>query len=129
MTASRLPLDGLRLLIVEDQYMVAADMKRIVERLGGEVVGPLPNHRIATAVLATEPVDLAILDINIDGQMTYEVAELLTARNVPFIFATGYDSCAIDPRFADAPHLEKPVADSALVDAVGRIDRFRRPAA
>jgi CheY-like chemotaxis protein len=108
------PLAGRSVLIVEDQYLIADEMCALVERLGGTVVGPAPRVSAALAALASRRPDLALLDVNLDGEHIYPVAEALREAGIPFVFMTGYDPWAIDSRFSDAPHLEKPIALPAL---------------
>ncbi|MBI0535918.1 response regulator [Roseomonas sp. KE2513] len=105
-------------LIVEDQYLIADELRTLVERLGGRVLGPVGQVAAAIRLLAEEKPDLALLDVNLDGEEVYTVAEALSTAGVPFVFATGYDSWIIDPRFSDTPLLEKPVALPALVAAL-----------
>jgi CheY-like chemotaxis protein len=101
-------------LIVEDQYLIADEMCALVERLGGTVVGPVAQVSAALAILAAGRPDLALLDVNLDGETVYTVADALQAAGTPFIFTTGYDAGTLDPRFGDTPHLEKPIGMPAL---------------
>jgi len=114
-------LAGRSVLVVEDQYLIADEMRRMIERLGGRVLGPVPRVHAALDILKTEQVDLALLDVNLDGEEVYAVAESLRASGVPFVFITGYDPWTIDPRFSGAPHLEKPVGIPALLEALNAV--------
>ena len=103
-------LEGLRILVVEDEYLIADDMRDVLLDAGADVLGPVPNVAAAASLVAAESrVDAALLDINLGGTMVFEFADTLKARAVPFAFATGYDSSAIPDRFAEVPRLEKPV--------------------
>ena len=115
------PLAGYTVLIVEDQFLIADEMCTMVERLGGTVIGPVPRVSAALEALERSRPDLALLDVNLDGERVYPVSEALRATGTPFLFATGYDSQSIDPRFADVPQLEKPISLSALAGALGRM--------
>src|SRR3712207_9567412 len=84
-----------RVLIVEDEYFLADDMAKALEQLGAHVVGPVPTTDKALALLADEPVDAAILDINPKGQMVFPVADALREEGVPLVFATGSDPGAV----------------------------------
>lgn len=107
-------LAGLRILVVEDQFLIADDMRRAVAELGGEVVGPCPTVEAAQAVLAERPVDFAILDLNLQGDEVFPVAGELKRRAIPFAFATGYEAWVVPPEFQDRPLLHKPVASKEL---------------
>src|SRR5882724_2298726 len=87
MTAS---LEGVRVLLVEDEYLVAALIEEILEIAGCIVTGPIP--RLAQAVDAAdhEACDAAVLDVNLAGERIYPVADILSRRNIPFVFVTGY---------------------------------------
>src|SRR3712207_6367004 len=87
-----------RVLVVEDEFYIADEMALALQKLGAEVVGPVPTKDKALALLASEErIDAAILDINLKGQAVYPVADALAERGVPFVFATGYDQAAVPP--------------------------------
>ena len=103
-------LKGRRVLVVEDEYMLAEDLREGLESQGAEVMGPVATVADALELLRSGPApDLAILDINLGGEMAYPVADALRARDIPFIFATGYNAQAIPKAYADVPRAEKPV--------------------
>ncbi len=103
-------LRGLCVLVVEDEYMLAEDLRAGLEEQGAKVLGPIPSVSEALKALADGPApDAAILDINLGGEMVYPVAEALRARGIPFIFATGYEAWAIPETYADVPLCVKPV--------------------
>lgn len=114
-------LAGRCVLIVEDHYLIADDLRTLVERLGGRVLGPVGQVAAAIRLLSQEKPDLALLDVNLDGEAVYTVAEALGTAGVPFVFATGYDSWIIDSRFSGTPLLEKPIGLPALVAALGEL--------
>ncbi len=104
-------LAGKRILVVEDQYLLAADLKRSLEKFGATVIGPAATVERALALIrdAVPPLDAAILDINLEfGGTAYPVAEVLRAQNVPFVFATGYDRGSIRQDFDDVMNIGKP---------------------
>jgi len=112
-------LSGCRILIVEDEYFLADDMVRVLSSSGAEIVGPIGEADEALAALdGSTPIDCAILDINIRGEMVYPVASALRSRNIPFVFATGYDQAAIPAEFEDIPRWEKPFDPAALAGAL-----------
>ena len=74
----------------------------------------------ACSVTSRTPLDGAVLDINLHGEMSYPVAALLTETGTPFLFVTGYDSWTIDDRYRDVPRYEKPVHSADVVVALFR---------
>jgi CheY-like chemotaxis protein len=103
------PTAGLRILLVEDEAMVAMIIEDTLADLGCEIVGPMASveHALAAAKTA-DRIDGAFLDVNLRGELVYPVAEALTSRGIPFAFVTGYGEKGIDARFRDAPVLTKP---------------------
>ncbi len=112
---------GLRVLLVEDSYLIAQDLERVLTALGCAVVGPAGTVESACALAAGPGVDAGILDINLHGQSSAPVASLLRKRQKPFFFVTGYGSGAILPdEFRRYRRLLKPIAPMDLVDAMRR---------
>ena len=108
-------LRGRRLLIVEDEYMIAADLAYTLEDRGVEVVGPVGSVDEALALVEAEGrLDGAVLDLNLGNDRAYPVADALLARGVPFVFATGYGREVIPAAYAEVPRCEKPIEMSAL---------------
>lgn len=103
-----------RVLIVEDQYLIADEMRRAVAALGGVVVGPSPSVAAARRRLDEERVDLALLDINLGGEDVFPLTDELVASGVPVIFATGYDDEMIPDRYQGCGRIQKPVSKGAL---------------
>jgi len=126
-TDAELPLAGRKVLVVEDQYLIAEDLCELVEVLGGEVIGPTSRVGSALAALRSDRPDLALLDVNLEEELAYPVAVALRQQGIPFVFTTGYDASVIDPRFADVPHLGKPISQGKLAEAVRKL--LDRPAA
>jgi CheY-like chemotaxis protein len=110
-------LKGRRFLVVEDEYLIAADLTASLELLGVEVVGPAASVDEALVLVANDRgrLDGAVLDINLRNERVYPVADLLAARGVPFAFTTGYDDVVIPRAYACAPRWEKPVDKAQLV--------------
>lgn len=115
-------LRGCRVLVVEDEYMLADELVTELMAEGAIVVGPAGSVERALQVAGAEPwIDGAILDANIRGTMVFPVADLLRERGVPFIFATGYDTTIFPPRFAQAARCGKPVDLKLVTQAIGRM--------
>jgi CheY-like chemotaxis protein len=111
-------LTGKRILIVEDEYLIAADLADGIEAAGAEVIGPLGTVPQALSELAdeTHPAPhAASLDVNLRGVEVFPVADALRARGVPFVFCTGYDLGNIPARYSDVPRFEKPVDMTLLI--------------
>jgi CheY-like chemotaxis protein len=102
-------LRGMRVLIVEDEFLIAQDLASTIEDLGGEVVGPVPSLAEALEKIADDPPDVAVLDINLSGEMVFPAAEDLRRRAIPFVFTTGYsDTYKPLDVFPGVPCLRKP---------------------
>jgi len=113
-------MSGRRLLIVEDEYLLAEDMRQALEAAGATVIGPVGTLARAIAMVdSVAGIDAAVLDINLAGEAVYPVAEKLLSRGVPFVFVTGYETDAIPKCFARVPVLEKPVDMTALARMLG----------
>jgi two-component sensor histidine kinase/DNA-binding response OmpR family regulator len=108
------PASPSRMLIAEDEALVAIMMEDVAIELGWSVVGPFSRTADALAAAKTDDIHAAILDVNLGGETVYPVADTLMARGVPFVFATGYGAESIDRRFACAPVLQKPIDRQAL---------------
>jgi CheY-like chemotaxis protein len=105
-------LRGRRVLVVEDEYLIAEDLREQLLSCGAEVLGPLACVADALALLEDGAAPCgAILDIGlVRDERVYPVADALRARGISFVFATGYDASAIPDAYADVPRTEKPVA-------------------
>jgi DNA-binding response OmpR family regulator len=111
---------GSRILVVEDEYLLADDLYHTLTDAGAEVLGPIASVEDATAFIAREPsIDAAVLDVNLRGEMVFPVADALRERGVPFAFATGYDEWALPERFAKAPRVEKPFQGHKVTSVLG----------
>jgi DNA-binding response OmpR family regulator len=110
------PLQGLRVLIVEDNLFVGIELKQSLSDLGCEPVGPVARVEQAMRLARDETLNGALLDVDLHGELTFAVAEELERRGVPVIFASGYDDGdAIFPvRFVRHPRLRKPFGEDDL---------------
>jgi CheY-like chemotaxis protein len=124
MTDAGATLAGRRVLVVEDEYFLADDMAQALQKLGAEVVGPVPTRDKAMALLSSgERIDAAVLDINLKGQTVFPVADALKERGIPFVFTTGYTESTVPPAYRDAPRWEKPFNPQDLANALPGILR------
>lgn len=113
-------LNGLKILVLEDNLVIAMDVELLLQDLGA-VVETVATANAALAKLADFSPDVAVLDINLDQGTSLPVAELLIAHNIPFIFATGYsDPSMLPERFANILILPKPFETAALERALAQ---------
>ena len=113
-------LEGLRVLVVEDEFLVAMDIELALNDLGCEVVGPIAELASALRTAQRETLDLALLDVNLGGEPVTAVAEALVARAVPIVFCTGYQVENLCSRYPAAPTLMKPFQPADLRNALER---------
>jgi CheY-like chemotaxis protein len=107
-------LQGVRVLVVEDEAAISLLLEDMLLDFGCEVIGPAARLSAALDVVGRESIDLAILDVNVAGEPIYPVAEALAQRGVPFVFSTGYGSAGIKDVYRDRPVLQKPFAQHDL---------------
>ncbi len=107
-------LVGLRILVVEDEGAVAFLIEDMLEDLGCRVVGSIASLPKALQAATNASFDLATLDVNLNGQLVFPVAEILQRRQLPFLFSTGYGRAAIPDTFQSYEVLNKPFAQEEL---------------
>ncbi|MFZ0721268.1 MAG: response regulator [Xanthobacteraceae bacterium] len=103
-----------RVLLVEDEALVAMMIQETMTEFGFQVIGPVSTASEALAAARNSQFEAAVLDINLGDGMVYTVAEILSKRGVPFVFVTGYDAESVDSRFAGVPVLQKPIERNML---------------
>jgi CheY-like chemotaxis protein len=129
MTPMPQELRGLRILVVEDSFLVAELLRDLLDECGCEVVGPAPRVPLALQLCKEEALDGALLDINLGGESCFPVAHYLQEKRVPFLFLSGYDDSAMIPAaLRHVPRLAKPfdrieVARTAALHFVAAKDR------
>ena len=112
-------LAGLRILIVEDEFLLAMELETLLQQRGCMVLGPVSSVGQALTMLDGEQPDIALLDVNLKGERATPVAAALHARGVPFILLTGYSVLQLsEPELRTAPRIDKPVNCGALKRAV-----------
>jgi len=103
------PFTGRRLLIVEDEFLIALELKRIIEELGGSVIGPVGSVESALQLLSNTTADAALLDVNLRERRVMPVAEACQAKGIPFALVTAYGRLELDqPLLQSAPRVHKP---------------------
>jgi DNA-binding response OmpR family regulator len=114
-------LEGVRVLVVEDEYLVAVLIEEILESAGCIVRGPIPRLPDALDAVDHNDFDAAVLDVNLAGERIDPVAQALSRRKVPFVFVTGYGEGVLSEEFAERPRLCKPFRMADLLGAVSNI--------
>lgn len=107
-----------RVLLVEDEALVAMATQLMLEDFGVIVLGPATTIDEAIDVIETEEIDLAVLDINLKGTPSYPIADELTSKSIPFLFVTGYDK---PDQHKDAPVLNKPIREARLEAMIAKM--------
>jgi CheY-like chemotaxis protein len=119
---SKRELSNRKVLVVEDEMMIAMLIEDMLDEFGCRLVGPATSVPRALELIASESIEVAILDLNLDGKDTYAIADALQRKNVPFIFATGYGSAGLRQEYENRPVLQKPFQqkdlEAALADAL-----------
>jgi PAS domain S-box-containing protein len=105
---------GKRIMVVEDEALVALALREALDEMGFSVLGPFNRISEAMVALRNNRVDAAVLDVNLGGELIYPLADVLTADHVPFVFITGYGAEEIEPRYSKIPILQKPIEPGAL---------------
>jgi CheY-like chemotaxis protein len=114
-------LDGYRILVAEDEPLVAMLLEDVLLDAGAIILGPAATVRHALSLAATERPDAAVLDFNLSGETCVAVADALAAAGVPFLVATGYGGDSPLPRHAGIEVLQKPYDPVLLVAALGKL--------
>lgn len=109
-------LHGMRILIVEDEAYFAADLAEEMRSRGAEVIGPVGTVEEAMRAVASNWIDHAVLDVDLDGRMSFEIADRLESAAIPYVFATALSADALPARFWRKPRLEKPFRTAALAE-------------
>jgi CheY-like chemotaxis protein len=120
-SAGQLPLAGCRVLVLEDEYYIAADLEAALSSAGAEVVGTIGELSKALEQVAHDAFDIAVVDINLRGESAYMIAHELQRLRIPFVFATVYGAKDIPARFRDVPVWRKPYEMKGLVADVARL--------
>lgn len=107
-------LNGVRVLIVEDEAAIAMLLEDMLLDFGCEVVGPVARVAAALEAVKDESFGVAILDVNLAGEPIFAVAEALARRGLPFVFSTGYGASGIQDPFRDRPVIQKPFTQHEL---------------
>jgi DNA-binding response OmpR family regulator len=117
-------LEGIRVLVVEDEFLVATLIEDMLMAAGCVVAGPIPRLSEALDAVDRGTFDAAVLDVNLGGDRVYPVADALSRRNVPFVFVTGYGTGVLSGEHAERPRLCKPFK---MADLLGKLSSMVAP--
>lgn len=118
---SETKLAGKRVLVVEDESLVSMMLEDYLEELGCVLAGSAARLPSAQDAARTLTFDVAVLDVNLDGQESFSVADILTRRNIPFVFSTGYGGGGLPDRLKGTPVLQKPFLQADLARVLSRV--------
>lgn len=128
MSRTAASLTGCRILVVEDEYLIAMEVKRWLQAAGAEVIGPVPSVDKALDLIEDQRLDAAVLDVNLGyGDDVYQVAYKLDVLGVPYLFATGDIRVSEASEYAARPRLEKPFVEAELVRALVKLTTSAEP--
>jgi two-component SAPR family response regulator len=125
MSATRI-LAGRRILVIEDEFLIAMEVSQMISDLGGEVVGPSSSVAIAEDLLVNSTVDGAVVDVRLGRETTADFVEILRTRGVPLVLTTGYSDDSLPPGLSQIPRLTKPYSKAGFEEIVKR-HLVRRP--
>ena len=115
---------GLRVIVVEDDSMICLLIEDMLSELGCKVVGTASDLKRATELAQRdESIDVAILDVNLRGQLVFPVADILSKRGIPFLFASGMGAEGLPPDWQGHCSVQKPMTMATLATALGRAIR------
>ena len=111
-----------RVLVVEDEYMIAQEIAEALSDAGAETLGPVPRISDAMRLVTAESrIDGALLDVNLGGEAVWPLVDMLLARSVPILLASGYDASAVPLAYTHLPRCEKPATGHDLARALVRV--------
>jgi DNA-binding response OmpR family regulator len=129
--ATKVAQEAFRILVVEDSFLLVTTLELVFDDLGWKIIGPATRKAEALALAQVESFDAALLDVNLDGEMSWEIASYLRERQIPFVFSTGYDVTNVLPDFlVGSAIIGKPYKSQELewrlrqVITDGRADRL-----
>jgi len=110
-----------RVLVVEDEYLIASDLRRQLTAAHAKVVGPVADVATGCRLAETEPLDAAVIDVNLNGEWSFALADRLTTMGIPYLFVTGYDGSSLPEVYRATPRLTKPYAQAVMIAAVSAL--------
>jgi len=123
-----LGLIGRRILLVEDELLISCLLEDMLADLGCIVVGPASRLEQAMALAVAEVIDAGVLDVSLNGVLSYPLADALRARSIPFMFSTGYDRDRLRADYQTFPMLQKPFHPRELARSMEALFPAAEPA-
>jgi len=114
-------LRGCRVLVLEDEYLLADDLKQALTLRGAAVVGPIGNLAEASEQVGRDGFDVAVIDVNLNGKTAYAIADQSDCKGIPFVFTTGYSKEVIPARFRNVIRWEKPYNPEQIICDVAKL--------
>lgn len=109
-------LENKHVLIVEDEYFIASDLRKVFAAEGAHIVGPIGDLVSGLCLAESEEVDVAILDVNLAGSHSYPLADQLARREIPYMFLTGYDGWSMPEKYQLVPRISKPFCVAQVIE-------------
>ncbi|CAH2395317.1 response regulator [Mesorhizobium ventifaucium] len=113
--------DPLRILVVEDEWLIAEDIAACLRASGHEVIGPAPSVAVALRLIGENPVDVALLDVQLYGETSLAIAEELQARRIPFACLSGFGPRDVPSALANSRFVRKPADQAAILSALAEL--------
>lgn len=120
---SEMPLNGRKILIVEDEAPIALNLAAAVQQAGGIVIGPVASVAGAHAAMADNRLDGALLDIRLRNETSFPLADVLAVLNIPFVFVSGLSSALMPYTHRERPLFDKPYEANEVIEALARLVR------
>ena len=114
-------LSGRRILIVEDLPVIGSVTADMLDELGCEAIGPAPNMAAARGLIEAGDYDAALMDVHIRGERVFPLCEMLEARQIPFVFTSGYADWHMLEKWQDRPRLQKPYTPQQVEEALNSV--------
>ena len=121
-------LSGCRVLVVEDEFFLALELEDALTLAGADVVGPIPDLASALVHASAAEFDVAVLDLNLRGGLSFPLADVLAEKGIPFVFATAYAPAQFPEAHRARRIIEKPYDPDALIAALAALAKVKSPA-
>jgi AmiR/NasT family two-component response regulator len=118
-------LAGHRVLVIEDEYLIAMEIAEVLENAGAQIVGPAASLTRAAKLIRQNGFDMAVVDVKLRDGEAYQLVEALQAAGVPLVFLTGLEQAQISEAYRTLPHVIKPFGHRQLVSALADLNHYR----